>query len=260
MRHSQRLYTHDFVTLKRFGKRFKITYHKLPVRQSGYEINKIRIVGVNNEKLKSNIIRAKSKVFEYAYCNEFDYFVTLTIDPRKYDRSDLKGYYKDFTQFLRDYRKKHKVSIQYLFIPELHEDGKSWHMHGLIKGIDEVHLKQFTLDDNIPLKLKKLIKKGQLIYNWEHYAKKFGYVSLGKIRSQEAVCKYITKYINKALANTIKELNAHLYYCSKGLEKAVEIKRGTLSAKSIPWDFENDYVKVAWTLNQAAALSSIDEV
>lgn len=243
MRHSQRLYTHDFVTLKRFGKRFKLTYHKLPVRQSGYEINKIRIVGVNNEKLKSNIIRAKSKVYEYAYCNEFDYFVTLTIDPRKYDRSDLKGYYKDFTQFLRDYRKKHKVSIAYLFIPERHKDG-NWHMHGFIKGLPREHL--------------QINEHGYM--DWEPYRKRFGWISIDGIRSQDAVSKYITKYINKELADSIKELNAHLYYCSKGLEKAVEIKKGTLSAKSIPWDFENDYVKVAWTLNQAAAFSSIDEV
>ena len=243
MRHSQRLYTHDFVTLKRLGKRFKLTYHKLPVRQSGFEINKVRIMGVNNEKLKSNIVRAKSKVFEYAYCNEFEFFVTLTIDPRKYDRSDLKGYYKDFTQFLRNYNRIHAIRIQYLFIPEMHKDG-NWHMHGFIKGLPSNHL---NINEHKHL-------------DWEPYRKRFGWISIDPIRSQEGVCRYITKYINKELADSIKELNAHLYYCSKGLEKAVEIKKGTLSAKSIPWDFENDYVKVAWTLNQAAAFSSIDEV
>ena len=48
---------------------------------------------------------------------------------------------------------------------------------------------------------------------------------MDKIKNQEACCKYITKYVNKDLSDSIKELNAHMYYVSKGLNKAVEIKK-----------------------------------
>ena len=39
---------------------------------------------------------------------------------------------------------------------------------------------------------------------------------------------------------------------------SVEIKRGTLSANSIPFDFENDYVKTKWLHDKASALILIE--
>lgn len=183
--------------------------------------------GVNDSKLSNNISRAKSKVKEYALCNDFDFFVTLTIDPVKYDRYDLKKYYKDLSKFFNNYSSNHKSKIKYILIPEMHKDG-AWHMHGLIKGILDKHL---TKNQN-----------GYL--DWKQYSKKFGYISLDKIKDKEKVSSYITKYITKDLSNTVQELNAHMYYCSKGLNKAKEIKRGTLLADNIPYDYENDYVKI----------------
>lgn len=80
---------------------------------------------------------------------------------------------------------------------------------------------------------------------------------MDKIRNQEAVCKYITKYVNKDLADSIKDLNAHMYYCSQGLNGASEIKRGTLSDHSIPFEFENDHVMIKWISNPDSIMSSI---
>jgi len=237
------LYVSDFVTLKFYNKnKYKLTYHKMPVRQKGFEDakkKKERITGVNTEKLDNNISRAKNKVFEYSFCNEFEYFVTLTIDAKKYSRDDLKTYYKDFGKFLNNYNSYNKTKVQYIFIPERHKDG-NWHMHGLVKGILPKHL--------------EVNEHGYL--DWFHYRNKFGYISLDPIRNQEACSKYITKYVNKNLADSIKEVNAHMYYVSKGLNKAVEVKRGTLSDNSIPFDFENDYVKIKWFKNEETAISS----
>src|SRR5476651_765914 len=236
-------YEHDIAIIKQYGKKYKLSLCKV-LKRKGFEIERERILGVNNAKLENNISRAKSKVFEYAYCNEFEYFVTLTINPAKYDRTNLQGYYKDFSQWLRDYSKKHKTKIKYLFIPERHDDG-CWHMHGFISGIIQEHL--------------IINEHGYL--DWEHYKNKFGWISLDKIRNQEACAKYITKYVNKNLEDSIKDLNAHMYYSSKGLNKAVEIKRGTLSANSIPldYDFENDYVKIKWFNDEFLAKASVIE-
>lgn len=223
------LYLHDVAVLKRYGDRkFKLTYFKQGLRQKGFESKIERRTGVNDEKLDVNISRARSKVFEYGYCNEWDYFVTLTIDKRKYDRTDLKQYYKDFAKFLNNYSRSGN-KVNYLFIPELHKDGHSWHMHGFISGLPPEELTQN--------------KNGYL--EWKPYRDRFGYMSIDKIRSREGAARYITKYVNKALQTSVKDVGAHLYYCSKGLKVAEEIKRGTLT-ESIPFNFENDYVKIAW--------------
>lgn len=233
----------DYVTLKKYNKEmFKLTYYKTPIRQKGFEVGKKkRVRGVNGSKLDNNISRARNKVFEYAMCNDFQYFVTLTIDRKKYDRKDLRTYYKDFSQFLRNYGRNHKTKVEYLLIPEKHKDG-AWHMHGLVKGIPGKHL----------------VKNEHGYLDWLHYRDRFGWISLAPIRSTERVSKYITKYISKDLSRTVTDLNAKMYYSSKGLKVAEEIKRGTLSAHSVPYDFENDYVKIKWFNDDSIANSILD--
>lgn len=196
---------------------------------------------VNDEKLLNNLIRAKTKVREYALCNDFEYFVTFTLDKNKYDRYNLPKFIKDLGQFIRNYRRKYKANIQYILIPEQHKDG-AWHMHGLFMGIKKEHLIPF---DDIPGVPDKLKNKGY--YNFILYEKKFGFNSLGKIKDNNKVANYITKYITKDFGKDI-EMNCKSYYCSRGLKKPVEIKRGLLLSP-IKYDFENEYVAIKNMLN-----------
>lgn len=210
-----------------------MTLLKYPIRRPGFEFEERRSYSrdINQDKLSNNLVRAKSKVFEYSMCNKFDYFVTLTLDKNKYDRHNLNKYIKDLGQFIRNYRRDYNVNIQYLLIPEQHKDG-AWHMHGLIKGIPEEHL---TVNSNG-------------YKDWQAYSVKFGYMSIDSIRSQEAISKYITKYITKALevGGGVTEKNKKLYYCSRGLYTAEKVKEGTLTSRElekVTFDYENDYVK-----------------
>ena len=200
---------------------------------------------VNDAKLEENIQRAKGVIFEYAFCNPWDWFFTATLDPNKYDRTDLEKFHKDLTQWFRDYGKKYDCKIKFLLIPELHSDGKSWHMHGFLYGLPLNHLKQFCLGDVMGKALSEKVKNGDTVYNWIPYQKKFGFCDLEPIRNPEAVSKYITKYINKNLASSVTELNAHLYYHSRGLDRAEVIKKGTMCANIVP-SFENEYCSIAW--------------
>mgnify|MGYP006894371750 CR=1 FL=1 len=227
---------------------YKFTFHKYPIRNLEFEkINNVpmnRSRDVNDEKLDNHIARAKTKIFEYAACNEFDYFTTLTLNEKKYDRYNLGKFIKDLGQMIRNYRRDFKVDIQYLLIPELHLDG-AWHMHGLFKGIPIEHLKLFTLEDKLPYRLRELIMEGRKIYNWEKYAEKFGWCTLEQVINQEAVSKYITKYIRKSLNTDLKrEKEKKLYYISRGLKSAVKVKEGTINGQlTVPYEYENDYVK-----------------
>lgn len=247
----QSVYLNDCFSIKKYNDDYyKLTYHKLPMKNPGFELKKPNIAisrNINDEKLDNNLSRAKSKVFEYAACNDFEYFITLTLDPEKYDRYNLGKYIKDLGQDIRNLRRKTGADIQYLLIPEPHQDG-AWHMHGLIKGIPDSELKLFTLKDKLPYKVLELIKNGHDIYNWTSYAKKYGWCTVEKVKCQNAVSKYVTKYILKSLTVDFKrEKEKKLYYVTRGLKTAEKVKEGHLSSSNlekITFDYENDYVKL----------------
>ncbi|MCD8003059.1 MAG: hypothetical protein LUG88_04000 [Clostridia bacterium] len=200
---------------------------------------------VNDEKLDENISRAKSNIFELAYCNPWQWFFTGTLDAEKYNRENLEKYHHDFTRWIKEYNRYHGTKIKFLLIPELHKDGKSWHMHGFLNGLPVDHLKQFIIGDRMGKAIADKVTNGETVYNWTAYAKKFGFCDLETIRNPEAVSKYVTKYICKDLKNSVKELNTHLYYHSRGLNKAQTIKKGVFSAQLTP-TYENEYCSVCW--------------
>lgn len=200
---------------------------------------------VHDSKLENNIQRAKNAIFEYAFCNPWDWFFTGTLDPKKYDRTNLDKFHKDLTKWLSNYGRIHNVHIAFLLVPEPHSDGISWHVHGLLRGLPKEDLKQFVIGDVMGKALAEKVKRGDEVYNWLPYAKKFGFCDLEPIRNAEAVSKYITKYINKNLASSVKELNAHLYYHSRGLKKAEVIKKGVMAEPITP-TYENEHCAVAW--------------
>lgn len=244
---SERLYKQDVAILKDYGgKGYKITLFK-NLMTSGLDTEKkiCPIKGtVNDKKLDENIMRARSKIFEYAICNQWDFFCTFTIDPKKYDRNDLNGYHKSFSQFIRDVGKKYNTRIRYLLVPEEHTSG-GWHEHGLFSGFTPEMIRDFTLKEHLPSYIRDKLKSGDRVCEWIDYRKKFGFCDLEPVRNHEAVSKYITKYISKTLMTSIRELNAHLYYCSKGLKTATTIKKGSMLYDMKP-SFANDYIKVQW--------------
>lgn len=218
------------------------------LRTSGIEDeNEVRAVkgSVNDSKLEQNIIRTKNQIFELAFCNPWDYFFTATLDPKKYDRTNLDKFREDLKNCIKYYNKKYNLHIKYLLIPEKHADGKSYHMHGFLYGLSVSHLKQFKIGDKMGKSLAEKVKNGDVVYNWEHYQDKFGFCDLEPIRNPEAVSKYITKYINKNLYDSVTELNKRKFYSSLGLKKAVQIKKGTMLADIAP-TYTNDYCSVAW--------------
>lgn len=227
----------NYYSIKKYNNDYyKFTFHKFPIKNGGFEENKEDLFDIKDTsdipegKFKQSISRSRSKIFEYAMCNDFDYFVTLTLDPKKNDVLNISDFIKRFGQFVRNNRNRKSSNIQYLLIPEKHKSG-SWHLHGLIKGINENDL---FINEN-----------GYL--DWEEYKKRFGYISLSKVKNQVAVSKYITKYISKSLANdnTVTEKEKKIYYVSRGLKQAVKVDEGTFyDIDFITFDYEGEYVNI----------------
>jgi len=110
-------------------------------------------------------------------------------------------------------------------------------------GIPAEHLTRFEITDKLPHRLLKLIRDGREIYNWLAYADSFGFTALERIHDKQRISTYIQKYIYKAIDNSDIGLNKRLYYCSKGLNRAVEVHRGYLH-KDFEADYNNEYVSI----------------
>ncbi|MBE5941049.1 MAG: replication endonuclease [Lachnospiraceae bacterium] len=193
-------------------------------------------------KLSNNISRARNKILEYVLCNDFNFFVTLTLDSKKYDRTNLKQFNSDFNSFIRNYNARKDANIKFLLIPETHLDG-CWHMHGFIMGLPFDRLEKLELHGsrNLPIKIVEKLKSGHELFSFSAYEKKFGYNLFEPICSKKASALYMSKYLTKDISRNVTSLGNHLYYCSKGLNKAEIVKQGQFLDSEFVFDFSNDF-------------------
>lgn len=237
-------YLQNYGLLYKYGDRVKLVCLS-SYRQKGFDLDNYVAKGEagNTDKLDNSISRTKARISELALCNEWEYFVTLTLDKTKYDRHNLPKFIKDLGQMIRDFRKKYGSDIRYLLIPERHKDG-AWHMHGFFKGIPKDDLREFTLRDRLPNEMRKRILDGTRVFTWTSYERKFGFADIELIKNHEAVSYYITKYVTKEMTKTITELNAHSFYSSNGLKGKELIGEGYVNP--FEPDYYNEYCSVKW--------------
>lgn len=188
------------------------------------------------ERLPESISRSRREFLRIAINNQWEYFATFTLDGAKYDRFALPEWRRDFSQWVRNYRRLHDCDLRFVFVPERHKDG-AWHMHGLLSGIPAEHLVPFVAGEHP----QKLVDGGFL--NWPRYAKKFGFCSLGRVRENTAAALYTSKYITKTIGEEFPA-GAHSYYASQGLNRGKLLLRGhlrpQLGEKSEDWDWKSE--------------------
>lgn len=176
------------------------------------------------ERLSQSLSRAKRTVREYALCNPWDYFVTLTL---RQDRYDLKKFKKDFGVWVGNFNKKYGCKLRYIVIPEQHKDGAT-HAHGMLSG---VHAAAIAANDYGYLTMK-------------YYEDRFGFISMSPIRDSERTASYITKYITKQPHGDLSK-GEHLFFASRGLRKAELVEALAVEDCFLPVpDFQNDYVSL----------------
>lgn len=178
---------------------------------------------INDEKLDNNLIRAKNRVLELALCNEWDWFVTFTLNQEKYDRYNLKAFATDLSRFIRVERRRTGLQLKYLFVPEQHEDG-AWHMHGFIKDLPVEYLREFTLDEKLPYYIRQKLLDDEKIYEWCAYREKFGFNDLEVVKDAVKASMYVKKYISKSMLESSLELGVHGYYASLGLKGCDDLR------------------------------------
>lgn len=202
---------------------YKVVKFKNTIRSVSSLINKADKVRNSYEnKLDQSLSRSRRMILEKGLCNNWQYFVSLTLDPHKWDRTQLHTFYKDFSQWLRNER-KNGLEISYLFVPELHDDLESWHLHGFVSG--NMQLVSFRDMAAAGHRLPSTLLKGNY-YNWPAYQERYGFCSFGLIRDPIASAFYASKYVTKDSAKSVSEVGAHLYYCSQGLNIGQKVADG----------------------------------
>lgn len=196
-------------------------------------------------KSLSSIYRAKSTIYDLMQSNYWEYFVTITVNPKGEYMADCdiknpKEVQKKVMKLIDNMNRRRDRKIAYVFIPEYQENGNV-HLHGVVNGITPSDLEiainnqEFRKDkDGKPLidkngnpirnefYLKPLERKGNQVYNHLVF-NKVGYNDFEIIRDMSRVGSYCTKYITKDLLDRSNEFGAHLYLCSKGLERKKEV-------------------------------------
>lgn len=151
--------------------------------------------------------RTLEKIYDYARANTWDYFITLTFNPEKVDRSDYNAVCKKLSEWIDRTKRRYCKDMKYLFVPELHKDGKSYHFHGLVADCDGLDL----VDSG------HKTDSGDIIYNIGKY--RLGWTTATEVKNNEAVTKYITKYITKDLCAVTK--GKKRYWISRNLDKPI---------------------------------------
>lgn len=134
--------------------------------------------------------RAKRKIFDIALLNEWDYFVTLTLDQKEIDRTNAEEVAKKFRKWLNNMVTR--KDLKYIFVFEHHKDKKGIHMHGLVK------CDKLNLSPSVSAKTGRPMytKSGQRIYDLKDW--KYGFTQCIDLYGEPIhVAKYITKYITK---------------------------------------------------------------
>lgn len=168
-----------------------------------------------------SLSRSKNNIKSICLSNDFEYFMTVTVNSSKADRFSLSETQEKMKKICHKIKRKNK-DFKFIFITEKHQDG-AFHFHGMCKNID-LYINNNGYFSNIDFDM-------------------LGFNSFDKIKDYNKCCNYITKYITK---NCIKNDNNQIYFCSRGLNRGESEYFVDMNLRNIFGDniFENEYCQV----------------
>lgn len=154
-----------------------------------------------DDKIIRSKSRAKSKLIDLIMCNDFKYFVTLTLSPDMIDRFDYSVIIKKLNSYLAN--RVRRNGLYYIGVPELHKKG-GFHFHFLMNDCLKLVESGTVLKPNggKPVKISTAIRQGfstdelRTVYNISDW--KLGFTTaIGLKGDKMAVARYVGKYITK---------------------------------------------------------------
>lgn len=151
-----------------------------------YDFDRGRPEG-GGENCRTSAIRAKEHLFGLVMSNpELDMFVTLTFDPRKVDRYDVKQCSRKMDVWLSN--NVQRRGLKYAGTPELHKDGA-------------IHYHLLCNESGLELQSSGHKRKGKTVYNVQSYPWGFSTaIRVSKGDNDRCACAgYLCKYITKQI-------------------------------------------------------------
>lgn len=188
----------------------------------------VRLPWLDCDAREDNLKRAKEKIFDIAFINDFDYFVTLTFDDKKVNSKDEDEVHRIMRNWFNNMAKRY--NFKYLAVPEYHKS-KKIHFHLLCSGdlnfSDSGTVLIPERDKPVKISTARKIHKNEedyrTVYNLHNW--NFGFSTLIKFEKCEdkgqgttAIAKYLTKYITKGLTKVLK----HYYYAGGDIKREVK--------------------------------------
>lgn len=147
--------------------------------------------------------RARNAVFDIANATDFEYFVTLTVDPDKLDRYDAEEVFRHLHGWLDNcVRRK---GLAYVLVPEYHKDG-AVHFHALFNAALPVEDSGTVIPPGggKPKRPRSKAQRaawlaagGRVVYNLPAWP--WGFTTAIQLYGdREAAVGYVCKYITKA--------------------------------------------------------------
>lgn len=178
---------------------------------------------LSSEPRHDSFKRAKDKIYDYILCNDWSYFFTGTINPKKMDSSKPKECLKPLKKWLENMVLRYGIS--YICIFEYHKKG-TIHMHGLIREDAKKPLRLEDSGTKIYYGFKKPMKNrtakryglnpdhGKTVYNLKTW--RFGWSTAIQVYGEpQQLAHYVTKYITK----DNKKIFGKYYWHSRDLKK-----------------------------------------
>lgn len=195
----------------------KVVYHQSQIRllgmnghKGGANLESIISDEAQEERTKKQSYDIKRRLKGYALANDFKWFVTLTIDPKKRNSLDYdfsKNLLLKWCRIIRDRYGK----FEYLIVPEFHKLG-TVHFHGLIGDLPANFVRATH-----PKTGALLVRNNREIYNLKDW--NYGFTDCEKIVNPEKTASYLTKYITKELMTGKEMFRKKRYFSSQGLKK-----------------------------------------
>lgn len=195
----------------------RLTASQILARQRKARENKENGV-VNLSKNFEHFNRTMEALDDLVMMNDFEYFLTITFDPKEVDSKNAEVVMKKLIKWLDN--KVQRNNLRFVLIPELHKKG-GIHCHALISG-DLTYVDSGTITwegkKGKPIKIKTAKKLGvpeevwHTVYNVNEW--KYGFSTAIKLYGDKSRAKnYILKYIQKGN----DKIFGRYYYSSRNL-------------------------------------------